>query len=163
MVNDNHAELISAAIDGELVDVDALRDALSTDDGREALVSFILMRAAVAADRIGPPVELPGIPNASRAEERTAPPRRRWRLAAGLASAAAVLLAVVSFWLGATWRSGLSSPRGNMQIHSQESAVDAEGQAARAATLEVTAESDEPPTPTRVLRFTPGVDWHPSS
>ena len=80
----DHAELLSALIDREPVDPDALAVALDDPDGRGALVAFARVRAELHA-----PVPGEGEWLASHPVPRAAPARRQlWRLAA-----AAVLLA----------------------------------------------------------------------
>ena len=80
----DHAELLSALIDREPVDPDALAAALDDPEARRALVAFARVRAELHAPAPGESEWL-----ASHHVPRTAPPRRHlWRLAA-----AAVLLA----------------------------------------------------------------------
>jgi negative regulator of sigma E activity len=80
----DHAELLSALIDREPVDPDALAAALDDLEARRALVAFARVRAELHAPAPGEREWL-----ASHSIPRTAPPRRQlWRLAA-----AAVLLA----------------------------------------------------------------------
>ena len=54
MIDETRHELISAALDGEHVDVQVLREVLATPDGRAAAAAFLLLRATVAADVIEP-------------------------------------------------------------------------------------------------------------
>jgi len=120
-MTDLQTEAISAFCDGEIVDPDLLAAALADPRGREALVDFARLRAAV-----GPAGALP----ASLAGLRTAGVRPRihvWTMA--VAAAAMVLLIVAAASL---------LPRSLTTRNADQS----------------------PPSPTRVLRFVPGVDWH---
>jgi hypothetical protein len=120
-MNDIHTEAISAFCDGEIVDPHLLAAALSDPRGREALVDFARLRAAVGSAEALP---------ASLAILRTAglrPGVRAWTVA--VAAAAMVLLIVAAASL---------LPR----------------------SLATRNADQPPPSPTRVLRFVPGVDWH---
>lgn len=120
-MNDIHTETVSAFCDGEIVDPDLLAAALSDPRGREALVDFARLRAAVGSTGALP---------ASLATLRSAGLRPRvltWTVA--VAAAAMVLLIVAAASL---------LPR----------------------SLDTRTADDPPPSPTRVLRFVPGVDWH---
>ena len=116
-----HTQILSAFCDGEIVDPDLLAAALADPRGREALVDFARLRAA-----LGPAGALP----ASLASLRAAGVRSRiqvWTVA--VAAAAMVLLIVAAASL---------LPR----------------------SLNTRNADQPPPSPTRVLRFVPGVDWH---
>ena len=115
-MTDLQTEAISAFCDGEIVDPDLLAAALADPRGREALVDFARLRAAV-----GPAGALP----ASLAGLR--PRIHVWTMA--VAAAAMVLLIVAAASL---------LPRSLTTRNADQS----------------------PPSPTRVLRFVPGVDWH---
>jgi hypothetical protein len=52
-------DLISAALDGEPVDLSGLRAALHTAEGRELLASFVMIRATARAGDIEPSDEVP--------------------------------------------------------------------------------------------------------
>jgi hypothetical protein len=121
-MSDIHTDAISAFCDGEIVDPDLLAAALSDPRGREALVDFARLRAAVGSAEALP---------ASLGTLRTPglrPRARAWRVA--VAAAAMVLLIVAAASL---------LPRSSD-----------------------TRKADQPPpSPTRVLHFVPGVDWHP--
>jgi hypothetical protein len=185
-----HDELISAALDGERVDLVDLRAALAEPDGREALASFVLLRAAVASDE-----DAPG-PAFYEAMAPVLRPRAGgWLLAgpripAAIAASVLIVLAAGSFWLGRG--TGGARPNGPKVVmtaagHGEMPAVTAmqeppalpppvpsaprvvggivEGpapeRAASAATLSAT--DRDPPMPSRVLRFVPGVDWRNGS
>ena len=160
----SHEELISAALDGERVDVQSLKCALSTADGRDALASFLLLRATMAADTTEPQTQVaPAL-----ADQRTG--ERRWpfgfgpRIPLGIAASIAVLAAAGSFWLGTARQSGDTSVD-TSQPAAQTSGAPAVSPASTQSPASHPQEGDAgvPPTPTRVLRFTPGVDWHPAS
>ena len=191
-------EIISAALDGERVDVEELTRALQTAEGREALAAFTLLRAMTAADDAAPgeatwlPAAAEAGPSARTAAgwSRTA---RWWSLAdrrvpTTLAASIAIVAVAISFWLGATWPGGGRQPGHEVtqartatpgpmpgdgghqptvppatrltQVSapqpcgpSQNAPMSASTQRARADEMAV------PPTPTRFLRFVPGVDW----
>lgn len=164
MTDESQEELISAALDGERVDVQALKDALSTADGREALASYLLLRAAMAADLVEPPVL------AARPIARQRVRSRRWpfglglRVPLGVAASIAVLAAAGSFWVGTV------NQTKNAHFGANQAAVQVPGAPAPPLTSAHTSprassEADDgvPPTPSRVLRFTPGVDWQQGS
>ncbi len=145
MTNDTRDELISAALDGEVVDIAALRDALATPDGQRALAAFVLLRAEVAADGSSAADRLP-VPLPRTAIPFVGRPWRRLIPTAAAASLGALALAG-SFWLGTTWtaRDQAAPP--------VKTAV-----ASPASTTE-----EQPPTPTRRLEYIPGVDWQAGS
>jgi hypothetical protein len=108
-------EAISAALDGEAVDLQELRSALATDSGREALAAFVLLRAATAADDAEPSRTVSALAeNAARLgpAEKCEPgglSAWRWllgghRVPATLAATIATLAVALSFWLGTGWR-----------------------------------------------------------
>jgi hypothetical protein len=96
-------------------------------------------------------------------------PRHAWRLLswprvpAGIAASLLVAAAAASFWAGKSWR----DPAVDSAIHGPTVAVSAPApQAAPNSELAARPQSGDaavPPTPARVLRFTPGVDWHEGS
>ncbi len=152
----DHEELISAALDGERVDVDALEAALAGPGGRAALASFVLLRAAVASDEDRP---APAFYESMAPVLRTGP--RAWLLAGPRipATIAASLLAVLmaaSFLLGAKAR---PAERGVLDL--VRVAGDPAAETARSATAGEPVES-EPPKPARVVRFERG-DWRDGS
>ena len=120
--------LISAALDGERVDVAALRHALEVDEGRELLASFVLLRAEVAADDFSPDhplrakelLPVRGLPTEAvfSSTSRLAPqePCSRKGFIIGprarIAMAASVVMAMLlgSFWLGTAWRGHVAVP-----------------------------------------------------
>jgi hypothetical protein len=86
MTHDPH-EILSAFVDGEPVDTAALAEALAGPGAREALLDFVLLRAAVCADDARPSDRLaPRI-------RRVLGAKRRW---APLAAAAAALVVAVA-------------------------------------------------------------------
>jgi hypothetical protein len=80
-MNDEHLDIISALLDGEPVEPDALEQALDAPDGRRLLVEFVRLREAARA-------ELP-LPPSLVALRRRAP---LWRRAVPLPAVAALLL-----------------------------------------------------------------------
>jgi hypothetical protein len=95
----DNRELISALIDGEAVDADAVADALEIAANRRLLVHFLRLRVSVHADDDAPPKW--------RADRLTltGPPRVE-RSRAWLRTAAVLALLTVG-GLGATWVEGL--------------------------------------------------------
>ena len=121
-MSETHTGILSAFCDGEAVDPDLFAAALADPRGREALVDFARLRAAVTSSHPLP---------ASLARLRPARESivRRPQLWAALAGAAAMLLLVAMTFalLPRTW----FTPKA----------------------------ADAPPSPTRVVRYQPGVDW----
>ena len=121
-------EILSAFIDGEPVDAEALASALREQGARELLVDFVLLRAALAREDDPPKAAVDSMRSRLR--------RRPWvpsfpRPLRFLAAAAVLVLAL----LGALDLRRMARPE----------------------------RADEPPRPTRVIRFEPGVDWGPGS
>jgi hypothetical protein len=164
MRDDDRSELISAALDAEPVDVEVLRRALATPEGRDALASFLMLRASVAADAVEPRTAAAAVMAAARANRRSWPLVLGWRVPLGAAASLAILLTAGAFWAGTAWRAG-SPADGPGQAASQTAAARATSPAsARRPAMRVEGtEDDIPPIPSRVLRFTPGVDWHEGS
>lgn len=161
MTDESRDELISAALDAEPVDVIALREALASAGGRDTLVSFVLLRAAVAADTAMPGAEPAVNLAAARHQPRRWPVIPGWRVPVGIAASIAMLLAAGSFWAGTSW------PVRPPDTPAAQAGPSSGGAAPSSATASSGAlrpmDDDAPPTPTRVLRFTPGVDWHEGS
>lgn len=93
-------QTISAAWDGEPVDLDSLSAALRTEAGREALASFVLIRAAATAADVEPPAGLE-----VRLRSALAAPRRSWlvagpRVPMRIAASVAVLAVAGTIWVG---------------------------------------------------------------
>ena len=130
---------ISAALDGERVDLSVLRRALAQENGRTVLASFVLLRAATAADPIEADERV-----AARTRATLLRRTRGWFAPRHLAVAASVAAMAVaaSFWLGAQWQRAATSPSPTPGV--------AVAEATRAP---------QPPSPTRMLQFQPGVDW----
>ncbi|MDO8836383.1 MAG: hypothetical protein Q7V01_12355 [Vicinamibacterales bacterium] len=128
---------------------------------RDTLASFVLLRAAVAADQVMPGADLAANVAAARH------PLRRWRVALDwrvpIAGAAmvAVLLAAGSFWAGASWPARVPGTPAAQTAALPGGAAPSSAPAVPGAPRPT--DDDVPPTPTRVLRFAPGVDWHEGS
>src|SRR5262245_22877165 len=124
-------EVIGAFVDGERVDPDALKAALSTDEGRQYLIDVAALREMTIAD--GSQGLTAGAATTPKAAVLT-PPARRWT--ATLAAAAAVVVALAG---------GYAAGR----------------HAAPAGSSDRQALANQPaPAPTSVIRLEPGVDWH---
>jgi hypothetical protein len=121
-MTDEPTILVSALVDGEPVDADAIAAALEIPEARAALVDFLRMRTVVRAG--DPP--LPG------SLHRLRRPPHALRVLPWPAVAALLVLVFLA---------GLAAPR-PWQPPNRDS---------------------DPPAPTRVERFTPGVDWHSSN
>ena len=172
MDNQLRDDVISAAIDGERVDVDVLRRALGTEDGHETLAAFVLLRAATAADEILP---------AGRGDQfarMAAQSRPLWflpsRLRLACAASFGLLALVASFWFGTTLRGPVltvrldTPPTAQATFTAPPTMVEPTGgllgdhpmpPAERSAGLAPVRTLREPPKPTRLLSFVPGVDW----
>ena len=141
MTDDHLTPAISALVDGEPVDPDQLAAALEDPEGRAALIDFVRMRAAMRAGEPPLPGSLASLrptgkrPFDSLRSLRAGPFDSLRSLRAGWPAVAAVLVLV--------FLAGLFAPR--------------------PWTTNVDERADAPPAPTRVERFTPGVDWHPSN
>ena len=104
-------QTISAAWDGEPVDLDALRAALQTAEGREILASYALIRTTAAAGDIEPRED-----GAARLRASIAARRRSWLLGGPavpmrLAASLAAVAIGAALWVGVAWRSqGPASP-----------------------------------------------------
>jgi hypothetical protein len=173
-MDSKYDDVISAALDGERVDVGALRRALAAPEGRDTLAAFVLLRAATADDDIKP---------VRRCEDFAVIARRRrpaWLLAgprvpAAWAASIAIVAVGLAFWFGTTLR----APNTTLAITVPPTvlATPAQAPVVVPAPAPVATEHrrtdrfgvvdgraggrvpDQPPTPTRVLRFVPGVDW----
>ena len=171
-MNYANKEVISAALDGERVDVEILRRALADEEGRETLASFLLLRAEVASADVGSirPLHQVNLETSHLGQIKdVAPPAPAkaprslhgyWlqtgsRIRFAVAASLAILAIASSFWLGYAWKSS--------------GAAGFEGQIGNAARPEVVADSGAqhaktapaPPEPTRVLKFEVGTDWVP--
>jgi hypothetical protein len=122
------AMVISAALDGERVDLGTLRGALAGEDDRKMLASFVLLRAEIAADDICPSrsLHIADIETASSgatwAARRRLPagaqaePSWHHRLVADQRARISVVAALASlamacaFWFGTVWQS--TAPQG---------------------------------------------------
>ena len=119
MTDEERDQLISAALDGERVNLEDLRAALASPAGGATAAEFILLRAAVSNDRDG----APGVA-AVVAEERQHPRHAgrllSWpRVPAGIAASLLVAAAAASFWAGKSWR----DPAVDSAIHGPTVAV----------------------------------------
>jgi hypothetical protein len=124
-MNEKHEELISAALDGEAVDLVELKRALAVEEGRELLASFVLLRAELAADGIVPgrlpqsadpdsvpcpAVEVdfhPPAMVASRGPRVFYWMRNGPRVSLGLAASIAILAVAGAFWAGLALRANV--------------------------------------------------------
>ena len=100
-MNQHLEETISAALDGELVDLGQLREALNAPEGRELLAGFLLIRAA-ATLAVAEPGDLLRV-NLLKAARRPwfmAGPQVPGRLAASLAA----IVVGGALWLGLSVR-----------------------------------------------------------
>ena len=115
MTTDDRFSLLSALIDREDVDPDALALALDDPAGRAQLVDFVRLRVRVHDELMDPPAAAPAL-----GRRHSSP--RMWTVRAAL-----VLLPLALGAAGGAW-----------WVERRES---------------------QPPTPTRVVQFVPGVDW----
>jgi hypothetical protein len=167
MENENEI-LISAALDGERVDVETLRQVLETGEGQRLLASFLLIRAEIAADGITPSralcleeIEAGSVTQAVEIQRKAR--KHIWRVAGmriPISVTACLVLAALtaSFWLGSAWRArfqpGIGVERSTPAISATVGYDQKRNPAARTV---------EPPKPTRVLRYVPGSEWRPKS
>ncbi len=103
---------ISAAWDGEPVDLDALRAALRTPEGRELLASYALIRAMAAAQDIDPNEDGP-----ARLHTALAARRRGWlvegpTVPARLVASLAAVAVGAALWIGIASRPQLPAAPG---------------------------------------------------
>ncbi len=156
-------QTISAAMDGEAVDLELLRQALRTPPGRDALAAFVLLRAACASDAAS--LETRAVPPTVAAASRqkfTLRTVSRYRVPAALAASLAALAVAGAFWLGSAWQ----APQVTVQLTPPAAARPAVG-AAHAPVVVLPAvvrpcappPAPQPPQPTRVVRYVRGVDW----
>ena len=115
MTTEERFSLLSALIDREDVDPDALALALDDPAGRAQLVDFVRLRVRVHDELMDPPAATPAL-----GRRHSSP--RMWTVRAAL-----VLLPLALGAAGGAW-----------WVERRES---------------------QPPTPTRVVQFVPGVDW----
>jgi hypothetical protein len=158
MTDEERDQLISAALDGERVNLEDLRAALASPAGGATAAEFILLRAAVSIDRD----DGSGV-TAAVAEDRRHP-RHPWRLLswprvpAAIAASLLLAAAAAAFWAGTSWPQAIPGPAVAVTTPAP--------QAARLTEPAIRPQAGDavvPPTPSRVLRFTPGVDWHEGS
>jgi len=119
--------VLSALVDGEEVnDLALLAEALSVAEGRDAILDFVRLRAAVRADQSRPRAAFyEKVRSVLEAPSGRSAPRVLRRIAA-----AVVLVLATAGLVDLGWR------------------------------LRDGGSAEQPPRPTRVLRFEPGVDWH---
>jgi len=115
MTTEERFLLLSALIDREEVDPEALALALDDPEGRAQLVDFVRLRVRVHGELMDPPAATPTL-------SRGNPSSRTWMVRAAL-----VLLPLALGAAGGAW-----------WVERRES---------------------QPPTPTRIVQFVPGVDW----
>lgn len=126
---------IDALLDGEAVDKEALRTALTEASARDYLVDALILRQW--AREMGP-------------TQFVAPARARGRLSSVMRRAAAVLV--------------LTGGVAGGYFYGQRSPVNAVvPDAAVAEGTEALRPAPPPPEPTRVIRFEPGVNWTTSN
>ena len=125
-MSETHTEVLSAFCDGEAVDPNLFAAALADPRGRDALVDFARLRAAVTSSR-----PLPESLAQLRPAAENTTRRPQWWTAAAAIAAMLVLVALTVALLPRSW-------------------FGADGR-------------DAPPTPTRVVRYEPGVDWGPET
>ena len=123
-------EVIEAFVDGEPVDADALKTALSAETGREHLVDVLALRGVMGSPGGSRPVP---VVTRSRSFSSTV-----WRAAAAAA--------LVALSIGGGYFAG------------RQSIVPAPP-ATQSVTGGATADPNSPPPPTRVIRLEHGVDW----
>lgn len=130
--------VISAALDGERVDLDILRGALSDEDGPKTLASFVLLRAEVAADDTYSSRSL-HIADSDTARSVAAEAGGRWSAARapaesswrhltfavrcrriGVAAVLATLAMAGAFWFGTVWRPAPPDESAGRTVRSDE-------------------------------------------
>lgn len=126
------SDVIAAFVDRERVDPIALKQALSTDDGRDHLIELLALREVIAEPAAFVPVA------------STAAHAKRWP-ARVVTAAAAVVVAVAGYQAGAL--SVAPAPTTSASVVA--------GSAPEAPANVATA-----PAPTSVIYLEPGVDWH---
>ncbi len=176
-MNDSDLEdIVSAALDGEAVDLCALRRALGSDEGRHLLASCVLIRATANAGDLEPGEEF-----RARLQQSVVRPRARWLLAgpripASLAASLVVIAIVATLVAGRPARKDTAAverqratapaslaPPASATTTQVAPAVQVPGiavgsaaqQPEHRATVPVLKLPD-PPKPSRVLRF---EDW----
>jgi hypothetical protein len=172
MDNELRDDVISAAIDGEQVDVDELRRALQTEDGRETLAAFVLLRAATAADEILPTRRVAEFARMTARSRPLWPAPSRLRLAC--AASIGLLALVASFWFGTTLRGPvltvrlIAPPTAPAMVSGPPTIVAPTAMVPGDLPMPTTARTAgrspvpalwEPPRTARLLSFVPGVDW----
>ena len=170
---DSLEQTISAAWDGEPVDLDTLRSALQTAEGRQALASYALIRASAAAEDIEPRGDL-----AARLRASVATPRRWWFVAgpavpARLAGSLAAVAVAGALWLGGAWHSQVPASSGPAPVAAttagrglpaeagEQAAPTSPGEQARGSEPQSRVGSrprsnvvnETPPTPARTIRL----------
>jgi hypothetical protein len=129
-------EVIAAFADGEPVEPDALKTALSSAQGREYLVDLLALRGLVTGRGVA-------ATRASALWRRGSPWRVRW------AAAAAVLFVSLVSGFGVGWR--IASRNAGAPPAPVEHVID------------LPASPVAAPPPTQVIRFQSGVDWKESA
>jgi len=126
------SDVIATFLDRERVDSNALKQALSTEEGRDYLIELLALREVIAE----PAASVPVAPVAGR--------RRRWP-ARVVTAAAGVVIAVAGYQAGAL--SAVPAPT---------TSVPAEAR----GTASVSPNTGAAPAPTSVIYLEPGIDWH---
>ena len=145
MNTEQHDELISAVLDGERVDADALRLVLADPEAQRTLAAFLLLRAAAAGE---------DDTRLDQSAVSVTPRRWRWfewdaRVPATLAASLCLIAVALTLLLGPARRDAATP---SSQIAS-----------APAQAPNLGPRTGEPPRPTRTLHFTPGVNWTSAS
>lgn len=163
MTDDERDEMISAAFDGESVDLGQLQAALATPEGRAAASEFLLLRATVAADKdMAPRVLTAGardVPNVRATWQLFLAPR----VPASIAASLILLASAGALWAGMSLGSQNARAIPGSPASSVVSSPTSAAPGVRPAATQPRSDAPPPPTPTRVLRFTPGLDWHEGS
>ncbi len=156
-------ETVSAALDGEPVDLEELRQALRTAQGRDALAAFVILRSAAASDRMAPSAQHgpASLAQLSRARQRRLTP---FGARAGLALAASLILCALvgAFWIGSRWQTTAVTVRLTPPKMMEPVVVRAPAPVVDERPVVAPCPAPpqlQPPSPTRVVRYVRGVDW----
>lgn len=94
-MNDRELEVLSALVDGEAVDADALATALARPEAADCLVEFVRWRASLRAAEADESWRAATVARLSGADGGGDPRRRGLRWAAAIAAAAALVVALL--------------------------------------------------------------------
>ena len=151
-------ELISAALDGEEVDLELLQDVLAESGSRDALAAFVLLRAVAAADRCAAEPAHSFVIDTLPESRRTAWWVLNRRVAAYIAASLGVMALAGSLWLG-TARRGQPTPSPAVPGSYQSVRTSPALQQRDGAGSPVLTE--QPPVPARRVHFT-AREWQGS-